>query len=150
MVKPHDATAAQDIGVPFVAHLGLVLEATQAGQSVLRFAPRPEHLNSFGVTHGGVLMTLLDASMASAARSVQADMGVVTIEMKTSFMQAARGPLRACGQLLHRTATLAFVQAVVYDEAERMCAQASGTFKFVRRLAAPRNHQAPAAPDAFD
>ena len=41
--------------------------------------------------------------MATAARSVQPDMGVVTIEMKTSFMQAARGKLTAKGRLMHRT-----------------------------------------------
>jgi acyl-coenzyme A thioesterase PaaI-like protein len=42
------------------------------------------------VTHGGALMTLLDVTMATAARSAACnpDMGVVTIEMKTSFMRA--------------------------------------------------------------
>ena len=41
--------------------------------------------------------------MAVAARSVAKDMGVVTIEMKTTFMQPARiddGPLRGKGRLL--------------------------------------------------
>ncbi len=55
-------------------------------------------------------MTLLDVTMAMAARSESADMGVVTIEMKTSFMQPARGPLVAKGVLLHRTATMAFTE----------------------------------------
>jgi uncharacterized protein (TIGR00369 family) len=56
------------------------------------------------VTHGGALMTLLDVAMATAARSANPDMGVVTIEMKTSFMQPApSGPLVARGRLMHRT-----------------------------------------------
>ena len=79
--------------VPFVEHLGFTLERFEGGESELRYAARPEHLNSFQVTHGGALMTLLDVTMAVAARSVQQDMGVVTIEMKTSFMQPAIGPL---------------------------------------------------------
>jgi acyl-coenzyme A thioesterase PaaI-like protein len=54
--------------------------------------------------------------------------------MKTSFMQAARGPLRATGKLLHRTATMAFTEGHVWDADGRLCAHASGTFKFVRRL----------------
>jgi uncharacterized protein (TIGR00369 family) len=96
--------------------------------------PLAEHLNSFAVTHGGALMTLLDVTMATAARSVQPDMGVVTIEMKTSFMQPARGPLTGKGRLMHRTATMAFTEGTIFDEQGRACAHATGTFKFVRRL----------------
>ncbi|MBP6720319.1 MAG: PaaI family thioesterase [Rhodoferax sp.] len=122
------------VEIPFVDHLGFELALFEGGRSELTFTPRPEHLNSFNVTHGGALMTLLDVTMAVAARSVQPDMGAVTIEMKTSFMQPARGPLIAKGRLMHRTATLAFVEATVFDSADRACAHATGTFKFVRRL----------------
>ena len=44
-------------------------------------------------------------------------MGVVTIEMKTSFMQPARGKLSGKGRLMHRTATMAFTEATIYDSA---------------------------------
>jgi uncharacterized protein (TIGR00369 family) len=77
-------------------------------------------------------MTLLDVSMATAARSDTPANGVVTIEMKTSFMQAAIGPLSARGTLLHRTATLAFTQSTVYDAKGRACATAMGTFKYLK------------------
>lgn len=127
-----------DVSIPFVEHLGFELKLYDGGQSELVFAPRPEHLNSFAVTHGGVLMTLLDVSMVVAARSVQKDMGAVTVEMKTSFMQAARGVLTARGKLLHRTATLAFTEGTVFDEHGKACAHATGTFKLVRALATGR------------
>ena len=120
--------------VPFVEHLGFTLERFEGGESELRYAARPEHLNSFQVTHGGALMTLLDVTMAVAARSVQQDMGVVTIEMKTSFMQPAIGPLIAKGRLMHRTATLAFTEATLCDAKGRACSHATGTFKYVKRL----------------
>ncbi len=42
------------------------------------------------MTHGGAVMTLLDVAMAVAARSARKESGVVTIEMKTSFMLPAR------------------------------------------------------------
>lgn len=122
------------VAIPFVDHLGFELRQFDGGLSELAYEPRPEHLNSFAVTHGGALMSLLDVAMASAARSVQKDMGAVTIEMKTSFMQAARGKLTAKGHLMHRTATMAFVEATVVDAAGRACAHATGTFKYVRRL----------------
>jgi uncharacterized protein (TIGR00369 family) len=129
--------------IPFVSHLGFVLELFEGGESAIGYTPRPEHLNSFAVTHGGAIMTLLDVTMAVAARSVQKDMGVVTIEMKTSFMQPAPGDgskLTARGRLMHRTKTLAFTEATLYDVQGRACAHATGTFKYVRRLPAePEN-----------
>jgi uncharacterized protein (TIGR00369 family) len=131
------------VRVPFVDHLGFDLVVFDDGRSEIGFEPRPEHLNSFGVTHGGACMTLLDVSMAVAARSVAKDMGVVTIEMKTSFMQPARGKLSGRGRLMHRTATMAFTEATLYDEEGRACAHATGTFKYVRGLpTGPKSAQA--------
>ena len=121
--------------IPFVHHLGFTLHLFEGGKSELRYTPKSEHLNSFGVTHGGASMTLLDVVMAVAARSVDKDMGVVTIEMKTSFMQPALGPLTAKGSLIHRSRTLAFTEGTVFDANGRACAHATGTFKYVRGLA---------------
>jgi uncharacterized protein (TIGR00369 family) len=117
--------------IPFVAHLGFEMIRFEAGQSEMRFDPRPEHLNSYDVVHGGAVMTLLDVSMATAARSIDKSMGVVTIEMKTSFMQPARGPLLAKGRLIHRTQSMAFTETSMYDAQGQLCAQATGTFKYV-------------------
>jgi uncharacterized protein (TIGR00369 family) len=121
------------VAIPFVDHLGFTLERFEDGESELHYTAKPEHLNSFFVTHGGACMTLMDVTMAAAARSVQPDMGVVTIEMKTSFMQPARGALTGKGRLMHRTATMAFVEAMIYDEKEQACAHSTGTFKYVTR-----------------
>jgi uncharacterized protein (TIGR00369 family) len=125
--------------IPFVNLLGCMLTVFESGRAEIELPHRPELLNSFAVTHGGVQMTLLDVTMASAARSVCPEMGVVTIEMKTSFMRPAlpsdKGPLVAKGELMHRTATMAFTQATVYDARGHACAHATGTFKYMKRLA---------------
>lgn len=122
------------VEIPFVHHLGFDLVLFDGGLSQIDYLPKPEHLNSFGVTHGGAIMTLMDVTMAVAARSVQKDMGVVTIEMKTSFMRPARGQLSGKGRLVHRTATMAFVEAMIYDADQHACAHSTGTFKYVKRL----------------
>jgi uncharacterized protein (TIGR00369 family) len=120
--------------IPFVNHLGFELVLFEGGHSEIQYQAKPEHLNSFAVTHGGACMTLLDVAMAVAARSVDKTMGVVTIEMKTSFMQPARGKLSGKGHLMHRTATMAFTEGTIYDSEGRACAHATGTFKYVKRL----------------
>ena len=122
------------VDIPFVHHLGFELIVFEGGSSEILYEPKPEHLNSFGVTHGGACMTLLDVAMAVAARSVDKEMGVVTIEMKTSFMQPACGKLSGKGHLMHRTATMAFTEATIYNSAGKPCAHATGTFKYVKRL----------------
>jgi len=122
------------VHIPFVEHLGLQLLQWADGVAEVAFEPRPEHMNSFDVLHGGLCMTLLDVAMASAARSVQPDMGAVTVEMKTSFFCPAQGALRARGEVLHRSATLAFVEAQLLDAQGQCCAHGTATFKLVPRL----------------
>lgn len=123
--------------IPFVDHLGFEMVFFDEGQSELRYTPEEAHMNSFNVTHGGAIMTLLDVTMATAARSADKGMGVVTIEMKTSFMQPARGPLTGKGRLIHRTRNMAFTEASVYDAEGQVCAHATGTFKLVSRANTP-------------
>ena len=134
--------------IPFVEELGLELWAFGDGKAELRVDLAEAHLNYWQVAHGGVLMTMLDVAMAHAARSVSGDTpeaapGVATIEMKTSFMRPAEGRLRAIGTLLHRTASMAFTEGSVFDEAGRLCAHATGTFKYVRGLSTSGRHPKP-------
>ena len=140
------------VAIPFVDLLGFTLERFEDGESTLHFAPRPEHCNSFGVAHGGALMTFLDVIMATAARSVQPESGVVTIEMKTSFMRPAPAsvhgePLVGKGRLVHRTRTMAFAEGAIYDATGQLCATASGTFKYVPAAERPGEGKGPLPTD---
>ncbi len=127
------------VPIPFVETLGFELLRMQDGEAEIAFDLRDEHHNSWGVAHGGVLMTLLDVVMAHASRATAADdqsarPGVVTVEMKTSFMRPGTGRLLAQGRLLHRTATLAFTEGTVRNAAGQLVGHASGTFKYMRAL----------------
>jgi len=139
------------VHIPFVHELGITLEKFEGGHSELRFAPRPEHCNSFGVAHGGAVMTLLDITMLAAARSAQPDSGAITIEMKTTFMRPAPvapgAALTARGHLLHRTRSMAFAEGEVFDAEGNLCAKASGTFKYVLRRELPDHTQGPVPTD---
>jgi uncharacterized protein (TIGR00369 family) len=127
--------------IPFVEHLGFELVSFDAGQAQIAVELRDELSNSWGVAHGGVTMTLLDVVMAHAARSPNQpgnppDMGVVTIEMKTSFMRPGLGRLLATGRLLQRTASMAFCEGSVADPGGQLIAHATGTFKYLKGLPA--------------
>ena len=127
--------------IPFVDLIGMELVACEAGAAEIALTLREELTNSWSVAHGGVTMTLLDVVMAHAARSPNQpghaeSPGVVTIEMKTSFLRAGHGRLTAHGTLLHRTASMAFTEGEVRDEKGDLVAHATGTFKYMKALPA--------------
>jgi uncharacterized protein (TIGR00369 family) len=131
------------VHIPFVQQLGFQLHSVGDGEAELRLTVSEQHLNSWRVAHGGVVMTLLDVAMAHAARSVNRHLpdlgpGVVTVEMKTSFMRPGEGELRAVGRLLHRSTTMAFCEGSVFGADDKLCAHATGTFKYLRALPAGR------------
>jgi uncharacterized protein (TIGR00369 family) len=122
------------LSIPFVQHLGFELVHFGGGRSEIRLTLKPEHGNSRGAGHGGLVMTLLDVAMAHASREREGESltNVATIEMKTSFMRPSLGALRAEGRLVQRTRSMAFCEGHVYDESGRLCAHATGTFKYLK------------------
>jgi uncharacterized protein (TIGR00369 family) len=119
--------------------LGFELISFEAGHAEIALTLRDELTNSRDMAHGGVSMTLLDVAMAHAARSPNQpgqpeSHGVVTIEMKTTFMRPGVGRLRAHGRLVHRTTSLAFCDGTIVNESGSVVAQATGTFKYVKAL----------------
>jgi uncharacterized protein (TIGR00369 family) len=134
------------VHIPFVEMLGFELVSCDAGRAEIALTLREELTNSRNMAHGGVSMTLLDVAMAHAARSPNQPgqpetHGVVTIEMKTTFMRPGVGRLRGLGHLVHRTPTMAFCEGTIVDDGGAIVAQATGTFKYVKALpgAARRN-----------
>ncbi len=129
------------VHIPFVELLGFELLRFEKGEAEIAVELREELTNSWGVAHGGVTMTVLDVVMAHAARSpdetgIAESQGVVTVEMKTSFMRPGLGRLVGSGRRLHRTASMAFCEASLHDAAGELVAHATGTFKYLRGLPA--------------
>ena len=127
---------AYQYDVPFLRHLGATVAGMGGGCAEIALTLRPEHMNSWDVTHGGVTMTLLDVAMALAGRSLDPEArSGVTVEMKTSFLQPAGKPgsiLTARGKAFHRSTTMCFCEGELWD-GDRLVAKAMGTFKYIRR-----------------
>jgi uncharacterized protein (TIGR00369 family) len=129
------------VHIPFVEMLGFELMRFEPGIAEIAVPLRDELTNSWGVAHGGVTMTLLDVVMAHAARTPSVDgvvetSGIVTIEMKTSFLRPGLGRLVGTGRRLHRTASMAFCEGSLVDAGGELVAHATGTFKYLKGLPA--------------
>lgn len=103
-----------------------------AGRSLIQLDPRPEHLNSWQGVHGGVLLSVLDVALSSAARSLDpACIGATTVEMKTNFLASASGPILTEGRAQRAGRSLIFAEGDVRDAGGTLLAKASGTFKLL-------------------
>jgi uncharacterized protein (TIGR00369 family) len=140
--------------IPFIELLGAELLRFEEGTSEIALTLRDELCNSWQVAHGGVVMTLLDVAMAHATRTPRKPeegpdpRGVVTIEMKSTFMRPAMGRVVCTGRLLHRSAALAFCESTLVNAEGERLAHATGTFKVISGLpAGGRRIQSPEASD---
>ncbi|MBC3868738.1 PaaI family thioesterase [Undibacterium oligocarboniphilum] len=127
---------------PFLHDLGVEFLRMENGEATISLDLTARHMNSWQITHGGVLMTMLDVAMAMAGRSLHADLkGVVTVEMKTSFLQpggVAGGRIEARGKAFHESTTMCFCEGEIWN-GDRLIAKAMGTFKYLRRLKSGEN-----------
>jgi len=127
---------------PFLHDLGVEFLEMEDGHARLSLDLTERHMNSWQITHGGVIMTMLDVVMAMAGRSLHEDLkGVVTVEMKTSFLQpggVAGGRIEARGKAFHQSTTMCFCEGEVWN-GDRLVAKAMGTFKYLRRLKSGEN-----------
>ena len=117
--------------IPFVSHLKILTE--ELGQGTARLSlPVEAHLkNSLGTAHGGVVMSLLDVALCTAARTLHPDsVGVVTIDLSTSFIGGANGArLLAEARVLRDTRTMSFVEAEAKNEDGSLVAKAIATVR---------------------
>jgi len=117
----------------FASWMGITLVNIDDGESEVRLDVSKHHLNPGGIVHGGVLATLLDASIGLALRS-KLGMSVehVTIELNVHYISPARA-----GALIGRGRAVRVGGRVSYGEAElltgdgRLVARGSGTFLIV-------------------
>jgi uncharacterized protein (TIGR00369 family) len=134
-MKPVDASADPRnvfAAVPFMQLLGVRREFSEGGRARLVLDERPEFGNVIGAVHGGVIVTLLDVVMASAAVSRRNfERTAVTLNLDSSFIGPGRGALTADGEVMHHDDSIAFCRATVTDAQGRLIALAHGSFRYL-------------------
>ena len=118
--------------VAFAKLLDLRREFAEGGVSRMVLDARPELTNNFENVHGGVIMTMLDMAMSSAALS-KADFkkAVITVDMSTHFLHPGKGRLVAHGRAVGGGKSICFCEAHIENAAGQRVASAMGAFKYV-------------------
>jgi len=121
--------------IPFIQHLQMRTETLGKGTARLS-VPIETHLtNSMGSVHGGVIMSLLDVALCTAARTLHAEsVGVITINMSTSFIGAGAGArLFAEARVLKDGRSMSFVEGEAQNEDGTLVAKAVATVRVLHK-----------------
>ena len=117
--------------IPFVTHLKIATDALGEGTARLSLSIEPHLTNSLGTVHGGVIMSLLDVALCTAARTLHPhSIGVVTIDMSTSFVGGGSGArLVADARVMKDARSMSFVEAEAKNEYGSLVAKAIATVR---------------------
>ncbi|HSW04421.1 PaaI family thioesterase [Aquabacterium sp.] len=111
--------------------LGLAGTEVAHGKVTLQGSPTPDHYNPAGAVHGGYVATLLDGAIALAVYStLPADAVYSTLDLKITYLRSLTedsGPVRAEASVIHSGRTVVAAEARLLDNADRLCAHATGT-----------------------
>jgi uncharacterized protein (TIGR00369 family) len=117
--------------IPFVQHLKIVTEALGQGTARLSLPVETEFTNSLGTVHGGVILSLLDVALCTAARTLHPDStGVITIDLSTSFIGGGSGErLFAEARVLKDGRSMSFVEGEARNADGSLVAKAMATVR---------------------
>jgi uncharacterized protein (TIGR00369 family) len=117
--------------IPFVSHLKILTETLGEGSARLSMPIEPHLTNSLGTAHGGVIVSLLDVALCTAARTLHPEsIGVITIDLSTSFIGGASGrKLFADARVLRDGRSMSFVEAEARNEDGSLVAKAIATVR---------------------
>jgi len=105
--------------------MGFRIVKAELDEVVIEWTVGPEHLQPFGIVHGGVHCGVVETvcSVGAALHAAPRGQQVMGIENHTSFLRAVReGRLRASGKPVHVGQRAQLWECTVTDEKDRAVA----------------------------
>ena len=117
--------------IPFLQHLKIQTDELGQGTARLSLPVERAFTNSLGTVHGGVIMSLLDVAVCTAARTLHPEsIGVITIDMSVSFIGGGTGQrLYADARVLRDGRSMSFVEGEAKNEDGSLVAKAIATVR---------------------
>lgn len=114
---------------PYPKLIGLRIAALSIDRCRIELPLRHDHLQPFGIVHGGVIATLIDtATFWAAFMRLPEDSGLVNVDLKLNYLKAVvDGELRADGECLRAGRQISYTVASVYDARGELVAHGTST-----------------------
>ena len=137
-INPDYVEAAKNIvnSCPYFTLLSMEIRELGWGESRLEIMVREKHLQPFGMVHGGVFSSLVDAAAFWAVYTqVPQDVGMTTVELKLNYLAPlAAGRMIATGKGIRVGRTLCLGEASIKNEKGLLLAHGTSTMMILKEL----------------
>ncbi len=102
---------------PFPSHMPFRLVAMDYDSCRVELTAADQHLQPFGIVHGGVIATLIDtATFWAGFMRLPEDAGLVNVDLKLNYLKAVMpGALTAEGRCIRAGRSISYTEAYVRD-----------------------------------
>ena len=121
---------------PYFSLLSMEIRGLSWGESLLEILVQEKHFQPFGLVHGGVLASLIDAAAFWAVYTqVPEELGMTTVELKLNYLAPlSTGRMIARGKSLRVGKTLCLGEASIVDEEGALLAHGTSTMMILKDL----------------
>lgn len=114
---------------PFPSHVPFRLVAMDFDTARVEMDAAGQHLQPFGIVHGGVIATLIDtATFWAGFMRLPADFGLVNVDLKLNYLKAVMpGALVAEGHCIRAGRNISYTEAYVRDAKGEIIAHGTST-----------------------
>ncbi len=121
---------------PFFSLLSMQIRGLSWGESQLEILVQEKHLQPFGMVHGGVFASLIDAAAFWAVYTqVPDELGMTTVELKLNYLAPlSTGRMLARGKSLRVGKTLCLGEASILNEESTLLAHGTSTMMILKDL----------------
>ncbi|RJR17281.1 MAG: PaaI family thioesterase [Desulfobacteraceae bacterium] len=121
---------------PFFKLLSMELKGLGRGESILEIQVQEKHLQPYGIVHGGVCASVMDAAVYWAVyAAVERSAGLTTVEIKINYLAPVKsGRLLARGRSIKVGKTICLGEAFIENGDGALIAHGTGTLMVIDSL----------------
>ncbi len=137
-LNPEHVRAVADLvsNSPYFSLLSMEVLDLSMGGSHLKIIVHEKHLQPFGMVHGGVYASLIDAAAFWACYcEVEEGLSLTTVEMKLNYLApSSKGFLIGKGRSIKMGKTLCLADATIEDDQGRLLAHGTATMMILESI----------------
>lgn len=121
---------------PYFDLLSMELTRLAWGEATVEIGVQRKHLQPYGIVHGGVFASLIDAATFWASYSrVPEDLGMTSVDLKLNYLApVTTGRMTGVGRCLRAGNTLYLAEASVTSEAGQLVAHGTSTLMVLNNV----------------
>ena len=130
---------------PYILLLSMELKRLDRGESRIDIETGQKHLQPYGIVHGGVYASLIDAAAYWAVYAgIDEIVGLTTVELKVNYLSpVSKGRLIGKGKSIKIGKTICLGEASIEDEKGNLVAHGTSTLMVLNSLKIEGQSQLP-------